>query len=205
MLMSLNINTWQKSLYDNFIKTINTPIFPITTISEVDNSALTFFSYSAAFDPGKKYYYVLHDPQSMPSWLFLMKYKGQVKNELWHRDIHSGIPCNVIRNNKILLHLQTIGFIKVNIIFQVNYEIINTKYGVVLSVVMDKTYKSNDVEEFRMFLWVFPHPTIKNLVIIAVQGYTKSNYSVDIINSSIKWHVDNILQNVGERLITVIK
>lgn len=202
---TINVNIWQNSLYGELVKKLTFPVYPNTILNKIDENSLTFVSYAAVNDPGEKYYYVMHDVASMPTWLFLMRYDNKIKDELWHRGVHFGTPCNVLRGNKLLLHIKTVGFIKTNIIFQIKYEVVNTKYGVIVSVEMDKNFPSADVAEFKMLLWAFPHPTIKNLVIVVSQGYIKTSYSIDMLDNHISWHIDNILQNFGDRLTAVMK
>lgn len=205
LITSLNIGVWQNSFYSELVNRVSYPSFPETSLSKVDAHSLIFTSFSAAYDPGDKYYFIMHDIATIPTWLFLMRHNHQIKDELWHRGIHYDTPCNVMRGDKLLFHLKTVGFIKANILFQVKYTVQNTKYGVLLSAEMDKSFPSEDVIEFQMFLWVFPHPTIKNLVIIVSQGYIKTTYDIDMLDNHIKWHVDNVLQNLGDRLIAVMK
>jgi hypothetical protein len=205
ILTTINVSAWQNSLYDELTKRLSYQAFPTTILSKVDDHSVTFLSFAAVKDPGDKYYYVMHDTTALPTWLFLMRHDHRIKDELWHRGVHLGVPCNVMRDEKLLFHLKTVGFIKTNILFQVKYFVQNTKYGVVLSAEMDKDFPSEDVLQFRMFLWTFPHPTIKNLVIVVSQGYIRTDMSIDMLNNHIKWHVDNVLQNFGDRLTAVAK
>ena len=204
-LTALDVSAWQNTLYSQLVARVTNPSFPQTFLQPIDDSSLNFISYSGAADPGAKYYYVLHDVNSAPTWLFLIRHDNKIKDELWHRGTHFNVPCNVMRNDKLLLHIKTVGFIKTDIVFQVKYEVQNTKYGVVLSAVMDHSFPSSKVLDFKLLLWVFPHPTLKNLVIIVSQGYIKTSYSIDMLDNQIKWHIDNIMQNVGDRLIAVTK
>ena len=205
LLTTINVGAWQNSLYGELVKRLSYPTFPTTILNNTDDHSVTFISFSAVKDSGEKYYYVMHDMTSVPTWLFLMRHDNKIKDELWHRGMHLGTQCNVFNGNKLLLHLKTIGFIKTDIIFKIRTEIENTKYGVVISSVMDKSYPSDKVLEFRMLLWAFPHPTIKNLVIVVSQGYIKTSYSIDMLDNHIKWHIDNVLQNFGDRLVAVTK
>lgn len=206
LFTTLNISLWQNSYYSGLITKLTQPSFPHTTIvlNSNENSA-EFTSYSAVSDPSNKYYYVLHDITSMPTWLFLIRYNNKINDELWHRGEHFNTPCNVVQGNQLLLHLKTVGFIKTDIIFKIQYEVQNTKYGVAVIVNMDKSYASDKVKEFRMILWAFPHPTIKNLVIIVSQGYLKTDVDINMIDNHIKWHIDSVLQNFGDRLMAVTK
>jgi len=206
LITSLNVNWWQNSYYNELVKTLTQPSFPRTTLSlNTNENSASFVSYAAVKDPGEKYYYVLHDVVSMPTWLFLIRYGNKINDELWHRGTHFNTPCNVVQNDKILLHLKTVGFIKTDVIFKIKYEIQNTKYGVVLYASMDKSYTSDKVKDFSMVLWAFPHPTIKNLVIIMSQGYVKTDFDIDMLDNHIKWHIDSVLLNFGDRLIAVNK
>ena len=204
LLMSLDISAWQDSLYSKLIK-LSYPTFPNTTLENIDEHSVTFFSYSVVNDPGNKYYYVMHDAKSAPTWLFLMRHDNKIKDELWHRGYHNGFPCNVLDGDSLLFHVKTVGFIKTDVLFRVKYKVEDTRYGVVVSAIMDKSFLSNKVIEFKMLIWAFPHPTIKNLVIVVSQGYTKISYPVSILNNNIKWHVDSVLQNFGDRLTAVMK
>lgn len=205
LLTSINVSAWQNSLHDQLVRKLSYPAFPTTILNKVDDSSLTFISYSAVTDPGDKYYYVMHDIMSIPTWLFLMRHDNKIKDELWHRGVHLDTPCNVLRGNRLLLHIKTVGFVKTDIIFQVKYDVENTRYGVVVAAEMDKNFPSSKVVEFKMLLWAFPHPTIKNLVIVVSQGYIKTSYSIDMLDNHIKWHIDNVLQNFGDRLVAVTK
>lgn len=206
LITSLNVGTWQSSFYGELVKTLTRPSFPHTTLTLNTNAnSASFISYAAAKDPGNKYYYVMHDVPSMPTWLFLIRYANKLNDELWHRGRHFDTPCNVVQGNQLLLHLKTVGFIKTDIIFKIKYEVQNTKNGVVLYVNMDKSYASDKVKEFSMILWAFPHPTIKNLVIIVAQGYVKTDFDIDMLDNHIKWHIDSVLQNFGDRLEAVNK
>lgn len=201
IILQFDIASWQHSIQD-FLKN-KTQSFPSTSIHALDKYSLNFFSSVTSPDPGEKYYYVLHDLISMPTWLFVMRYKNQHMDELWHRDTHNGIPCNVIIGNKILLHIKTVGLISANIIFMVNVEVKNTNNGVVAIINLDKSYPSEDVYEFKMILWSYP--ASKNIVITVAQGYIKSPYPVTIIENKIKWQIDNMLLNFTERLVAVTK
>lgn len=206
LITALNIGGWQNSYYSELAKTLTHPSFPHTTLTlNTSTNSASFVSYAAVSDPGNKYYYVMHDVSSMPTWLFLIRYANKLNDELWHRGIHFNTPCNVVQGNQILLHLKTVGFIKTDVIFKVQYEIQNTKYGVVLYVNMDKSYASDKVKEFSMVLWAFPHPTVKNLVIIIAQGYVKTDFDIEMLDNHIKWHIDSVLQNFGDRLLAVMK
>jgi hypothetical protein len=205
LITSLNIGWWQSSLYKQLTSKLTQPTFPYTTLTTTSDKSATFISYAAVKDPGDKYYFVIHDTVSMPTWLFLIRYNHKINDELWHRGFHNGVPCNIVRGDKLLFHLKTAGFIKTDIIFQIKYEIQNTKNGVVLYAIMDKSFPSDDVQEFNMIIWAFPHPIIKNLVIIVSQGYVKTSYDINMLDSHIKWHIDSILQNFGDRLTAVIK
>jgi len=205
LLTTFNVSVWQNSLHDDLVKKLSYPSFPVTYLHNLDENSLTFFSYAAVKDPGEKYYYVMHDVASVPTWLFIMRHDNKLKDELWHRENHFGVPCNVLRGNKLLLHIKTVGFIKTDIIFRVRYEVENTKYGVIVYAEIDKSFPSSKVIEFKMLLWAFPHPAIKNLVIVVSQGYIKTSYSIDMLNNHIKWHIDNVLQNFGDRLMAVMQ
>lgn len=201
MIFALTINAWQTANYAELVKRLPSPTPPITTLNSDDNNVLTYISYTAVRDPNNRYSSVMHDSESMPSWLFLMHYKDRLENELWHRGEHFGFPCNVWQGNNILLHVNTIGLIRADIIFRLKYKVFETKNGTVVIVEMDKDSQSQNVQDFKMFLWAFPHPTTKNLTIVVAQGYIKTILPVELFKNNIKWHIDNMLQNFGERLL----
>lgn len=206
IISTLNFSWWQNSYYHELIKKLTSPTFPQTTlITNSNENSARFVSYAAVLDPGNKYYYVMHDVPSMPTWLFLIRYANKMNDELWHRGTHFNTPCNIVRDNQLLLHLKTVGFIKTDVIFKINYEVQNTKYGVVLYANMDKSYVSSQVKDFNMVLWAFPHPTVKNLVIVISQGYIKTDVDITMLDNHIKWHIDSVLQNFGDRLLAVTK
>lgn len=206
LFSALNTNVWQNSYYNKLISFLIQPTFPQTSLSlnTTENSA-SFISYAAVADPGNKYYYVMHDTASMPTWLFLIRYANKTNDELWHRGLHFNTPCNVVQGNKILLHLKTVGFIKTELLFKIMYDVQNTKYGVVLRAEMDHSYYNDKIKDFNLFLWAFPHPTVKNLVIVVAQGYVKTDFDITMLDNHIKWHIDSVLQNFGDRLTAVMK
>ena len=203
LFFALTINSWQAANYNELVKRLSSPSFPSTTLNSVDDNSITYMSYAAVDDPGAKYSLVMHDSASVPSWLFIMRYKNEIKDELWHRGIHFDQPCNTWQGDNILLHINTVGLFKVDIIFKLKYKIIDTKNGIVIIANMDKTAKSENVQDFNMLIWAFPHPTVKNLVIIVTQGYIRTALPIAIFKNNIKWHIDNMLQNFGDRVITV--
>lgn len=185
--------------YKQLVNQFNSPAYPKTIISRLNNNSISFTSIAAASDPSNKYRFVLHDANTIPTWLFLMRTNGKIKDELWHRGIHNGNNCNVVNNNKMLLHLKTIGFFKTDIIFRVNYFVSDIKNGTIATINLDKSYLSEEVSEFRAIFWVFPHPTIKGLVIIVCEGYIKTPATISMLENNIKWHIDSALFNLGER------
>lgn len=200
MLVSFNIIEWQTLLYSEVLQRVNSPLYPQTIVTKADDRAVRFFSYSAFYDNKGKYDYVLRDVMSLPTWFFLMRYKGEIKDELWHRGMHDGVACNVFDNDGYLFHIKTIGFFNIDIIFRILYKIKDSSYGTVVQVDMDKSYKSLKVNEFNMLIWTFPHPIIKNLAVIVISGYIATPFSIDPLYNHIKWHIDSFLQNFGERV-----
>lgn len=203
--LSVNINSWQEYVYNDLIKKVSSPTFPQTILIKHTAKSLSFASYAAFHDPKNKYASVISEKDAIPTWLFIMRYNGQKKDELSHRGSHFDTPCNVFVGNQILIHIKTAGFFSANIIFKVFYHFYKARYGVVSTFEMDKAYNNAQVDEFKMLIWAFPHPKIKDLVIVVTQGYIKSPYSVELIDNNIKWHVDSALENFGERLMVVKK
>lgn len=207
LFYTLAMNSWQAANYDALVRKLHHQTSPTTTLKDnIGKNSVVFISYSAINDPHSVYSNVLHDTASVPTWLLLMRLaadNGKTRDELSHRGMHLGIPCNVLHDKKILFHIKTVGFIKTDIIFRVKYDIENTKYGIVVSAERDMTFPSDEVEEFQMILWAFPHPTEKNLIIVVSQGYVKSSFPIIFLNGQIKWHIDNMMQNLGERLMMV--
>ncbi len=199
--LTLNINSWQDSVYQDLVSKISSPVYPQTQLIKHDDKSMTFISYAAFSDPGNKHSFVLNEKDTIPTWLFIMRHDGKKKDELWHRGTHFNTPCNVFIGSQVLLHMKTVGFIKTNIIFKLFYHLQKVKYGSAVIFEMDKAYNSEEVNEFKMLIWAFPHPTVKGLVIVVTQGYIKSPYSVDLIDNQVKWHIDSALENFGERLM----
>ncbi len=204
LFVVLNVSTWQSSSYNELINTIVSPMYPTTTINVINNNTIEYESHAAYVDPANKYYYVTHDITSIPTWIFIMDYKGKLHNELWHRDTHNGVICNKFIDNKILFHVKPAGMFKIDLLFKVMYSVENAEYGTITNVIMDNGYLSSSIKDFKFFMWVFPHPKIKNLVIVVIRGHIKIEYPIRFFLKSIKWHIETALQNFGKRLISII-
>ncbi len=199
ILAMIDIHAWQNTLYSYLISSIKEPISAITKISNVDTNTTELFSYAAFDDSNDKYYYVIHDIDKVPTWLFVMNYKNKIYDELWHHDLHDNIVCNTINDENILFHLKTIGIIKTDILMKAHYKIENTKYGVITKINIDNTYASS-IKDLELIIWIFPHPIIKHLAIIVVQGYIKTQYPIRFFTNSIQWHINTAMENFGKRL-----
>lgn len=180
---------------------INSPQYPVSYFNATSSNKAAFMSYSAFNDPADKSVAVINDAATIPNWFLNMRYKGGIENMLGHRGIHNGLPCNILRGNKILLHIKTAGVFSFDIFFQVSVKIENTAYGSMVVLDFDPAYKETSVKAFHLVFWVFRHPTQKSLDIAVVRGYIMvSGYDVGMFGNKIKWSLDNILQNMAEKV-----
>lgn len=193
----------QTSNYNTIINNITGATYPNTSFNIINKHTLEYTSYAAYYDVGNKYKFVMNDIHTMPTWMLVMNIGKSKKNELWHREIHNNmIPCNIFVKNNILLHVKTFGIFKIDILFRVVYNVFDVKNGVIMASTIDSTF-NGDIKEFDTMIWVFPHPTIKDLVVVITQGHINSQYPISLFSGYIKWHIDTILENLGNRLIEV--
>lgn len=195
-------NIVQDSTYYTAISSIDKPIYPQVILSDIDSKSLNFLSYSAFYDEKNKYLEVMRDNKSLPLWIFNIRIGGKILNELSHHSMHNGVICNdMSKDGGILFHLKTGGLITNNILFKAKYLTYDTKYNGIASYVnIDKSYIDSDVKDFNMVIWLFPHPKNNKLIILIVNGYIQSTYPINWFKNSIRWHINNILQNFKERI-----
>jgi hypothetical protein len=183
----------QQQIYEQSVK-ITAPLYPKTIITHIDNHSIDFITYSAYKDPSNKYYYVAHDTALIPTWLFV---SGN-KDELWHRGKHNGVECNLFKNDRILLHIKTLGRFKLDLLFRIGYKVHNTKYGVVSRIKLDNSYPTS-IKELELIIFAFPQPKNKSVVVI-INGHIKLSYPIALFVGGIKHHIDMVLENFGKRL-----
>lgn len=181
-----------------FITNIN------SSIHVIDRYTISFNGNAVFQDPGNKYKFVLYDKETIPTWLFVVRKEDKKVNIAWKHERHSNEICNVFNGNKILIHLLTIGIIKSDLLFSAYYKVDSDNNDKITSLVyIDKSYKSRDIDDLYFIITIIPYKYIDKAVYLEVKGYIKSKYMIGLIPGTIKWYMDNILQNLGERFMAV--
>ena len=199
-----SLTHWQQAMY-GLVNRIDGPTFPQTVLTVDDDDRLIFTAYAAFIDTEHKYKSVIYNQTDIPNWALVMRVNGKRINEMSHRGTHNGVPCNVFSNDRILFHILTAGSPEIEIMVRVWNTIIETKYDVVSYLTIDKVYDPpgiDRVSDLEVLIWAFPHPKIKNLIVVIAQGYMKSIFPLtnSKIQNSVRWHINSVMENFGEKL-----
>jgi hypothetical protein len=177
------------------------------TIRVVDYHTIAFDNVKVLNDPAGKYKFIFNDKKTITTWLFLVKDGGRIFNEAWKKEQHNKYICNVFNNDDTsLIHLQTSGFIKLEFIFKILYKVIDDGNDhIQIIITLDDTYYSTSIDKLYLSIEVFPYDIKKHLVYLRINGYIRTKPMIGLFPQKIKWYIDNIMQNIGDRLIVVSK
>ena len=176
------------------------PTYPASHFNIRDDHNASFISSAVIADPNNRYKSLFASPASLPDWFLVMRYKDKRVNMLADHSKHQNETYNTINNNRILLHIKTLGTFSTEIVFPVYYSVEQKGSQITLTLTKDNSYTRTHIDKFRAEVIIYPSSQ-KGLDIGVVRGYISvGGYSVDMCENQVKWVLDNILQNIAEKV-----